>query len=313
MHDPARHSHGKTADRLAPGTETTMSANTQEQSLHIATLLMRPLIRLLVREGVGLAELVELSKRVYIEQAAAQLEDEGRRITDAALSTLTGVHRKDVKRIGAEAPLAQTERRRKSLLDAVMSLWSGDARFIDERGAPRALERRSTTREAGSETFEDLIEEVTKGVPPKALLDAWLQQGAVALDDAGRVRWAQPERAAGEELQSLTRSARIAADRMQAAWEKQAGGEAGHFLFSVRGEGLLDDDVERLHALVRRWGRRFSDRLNREVTLAQARGRRTGGAQRYSFGLQSYAEPVRLEAWQLDETASPRQAVAAQN
>lgn len=288
-----------------------MNANTQEQSLHIATLLMRPLIRLLVREGVGIADLVELAKRVYIEQAAAQLEGEGRRLTDAALSTLTGVHRKDVKRIGAEAPLAQTERRRKSLLDAVMSLWSGDARFIDERGAPRPLERRSTTREAAGETFEDLIEEVTKGVPPKALLDAWLQQGAVRLDEEGWVHWAKPERAAGEELQSLTRSARIAADRMQAAWEKLQRDDVGHFLFSVRGEGLLDEDVERMHGLVRRWGRRFADRLNREVTLAQARGRRSGGAQRYSFGLQSYAEPVRADAPLIDETTARRQAVAA--
>ncbi|MDH0864995.1 DUF6502 family protein [Mitsuaria sp. GD03876] len=288
-----------------------MNANTQEQSLHIATLLMRPLIRLLVREGVGVAELVELSKRVYIEQAAAQLEDEGRRLTDAALSTLTGVHRKDVKRIGAEAPLAQTERRRKSLLDAVMSLWSGDARFIDERGAPRPLERRSTARETARETFEDLIEEITKGVPPKALLDAWLQQGAVRLDDAGLVCWAKPERAAGEELQSLTRSARIAADRMQAAWEKLQHDDVGHFLFSVRGERLLDEDVERLHGLVRRWGRRFADRLNREVTLAQARGRKAGGAQRYSFGLQSYAEPVRPDAPLIDETTALRKAVAA--
>lgn len=288
-----------------------MNANTQEESLHIATLLMRPLIRLLVREGVGVAELVELSKRVYIEQAAAQLEDEGRRITDAALSTLTGVHRKDVKRIGVEAPLAQAERRRKSLLDGVMSLWSGDARFIDERGAPRPLERRSTTRVAEGETFEDLIEEITKGVPPKALLDAWLQQGAVRLDEAGRVCWGTPERAAGEELQSLTRSARIAADRMQAAWERMQGDETAHFLFSVRGDSLLDEDVGRMHALVRRWGRRFADRLNREVTLAQARGRKAGGTQRYSFGLQSYAEPVRPDARPIDATATPRKAVAA--
>lgn len=269
-------------------------ANSQAQSLHIATLLLRPLIRLLVREGVGLNELVELSKRVYVEQATVQLDQDGRRVTDAALSTLTGVHRKDVKRIGAEAPLAQTAKRRKSLLDAVISLWSGDARYIDERGAPRPLARRSLARESAQPTFEDLIEEVTKGVPPKALLDTWLQQGAVRLDDAGRVCWASPERAAGEELQSLTRSARTAADRMQAAWELQQPQAAkhppGHFLFAVRGESLLDDDVSRLHALVRRWGRRFSDRLNREVTLAQARGRDAGGRQRYSFGLHSYAE-----------------------
>lgn len=291
-----------------------MNASTQEQSLHIATLLMRPLIRLLVREGVGLNELVELSKRVYIEQAMVQLGEEGRRITDAALSTMTGVHRKDVKRIGTEAPVAPTERRRKSLLETVMALWSGDARFIDERGAPRALERRSTAREAERATFEDLIEEVSKGVPPKALLDAWLQQGAVRVDEDGLVRWGAPERAAGEELQSMMRSARIAADRMQASWERQHHEDSSHYLFSVRGEQLLDEDVGRLHGLVRRWGRRFSDRLNREVTLAQARGRRAEGTLRYSFGLQSYAEPAepgQLGEPVLDGGKTRRAAIAA--
>lgn len=263
----------------------------RDHVLHIATLLLRPLIRLMVREGVGLNDLVELSKRVYIEQAASALKDDGRRLTDAALSTLTGVHRKDVKRIGTEAPVASTERRRKSLLESVMALWSGDARFIDERGAPRPLERRRLLRDSTLPTFEDLIEEVSKGVPPKALLDAWLQQGAVRVDEQGLVHWGAPERAAGEELQSFTRSARVAADRLQAAWQRQQR-DVGHYLLSVRGEDLLDEDVTRLHGLVRRWGRRFSNRLNREVTLAQGRGRAAGGEQRYSFGLQSYAEPM---------------------
>jgi hypothetical protein len=59
---------------------------------------------------VGLNDLVELSKRIYVEQAQQQLRREGRRVTDAALSTLTGVHRKDVKRIVEAGPLAPSGR-----------------------------------------------------------------------------------------------------------------------------------------------------------------------------------------------------------
>jgi|GEM_PF-5417956 len=267
-----------------------MNPNPREQVLHIAALLMRPLVRLLTLHGVGLNDLVELAKRLYVEQAERQLQREGRRVTDAALSTMTGVHRKDVKRLVEAGPLALADRRKRSLLDSVMSLWSGDPRFIDERGAPRALERRSTVRETEQASFEDLIEEVTKGVPPKALLDSWLQQSAVRLDEQGRVCWAAPEQAAGEELQSLGRSARSAADRLEAAWAQTYGPDAGQWLFSVRGQGLLDEDVQALHRFVRRWGRRFGDRLNKSVTAAQARGLAQGGTQRYSFGVHSYAE-----------------------
>lgn len=278
-----------------------MSLNTQEQILQMATQLLRPLIRVAVREGVGLNDMAELLKRVYIEQAAQHLRADGLRLSDAALSTLTGVHRKDVKRIGSEAPLAQIEGRRKSLLTLVLELWSGDERFINERGAARPLERRSSVRPAEAGTFEDLIEEITKGVPPRALLDAWLAQGAVCLDEQGRVCWAAPERVAGEELQNLSSTAGIAADRMEAALDNQRpGSRADNYLQSIRGHGLLPDDVERLHAMARRWGARFGDRINHEVTLAQARGRSEGGCYRFSFGVQSYAAEGD-EVWQAEE------------
>ncbi|MFT7776704.1 DUF6502 family protein [Roseateles sp.] len=269
-----------------------MNSNSREQVLHIAALLMRPLIRLMTLHGIGLNDLVELAKRIYVEQAERQLQREGRRVTDAALSTMTGVHRKDVKRIVEAGPLPLADRRKRSLLDSVMSLWSGDPRFIDERGAPRVLERRSSVRETAQPSFEDLIEEVTKGVPPKALLDSWLQQHAVRLDEQGRVCWAAPEQATGEELQSLGRSALGAADRLEAAWAQTYGPYAGQWLFSVRGYGLLDEDVQALHRFVRRWGRRFGDRLNKSVTAAQARGLAQGGTQRYSFGVHSHAEAI---------------------
>lgn len=280
-----------------------MEMNTRDQALQIAATLLRPLIRLMIHWGVGINELVELSKRVYVEQAAEKLRLEGRKSSDAALSAMTGVHRKDVKRIGAEGPLAPTERRKRSLLASVMSVWSGDTRFLDRRGAPRPLSRRLAAHADDSQPgFEDLVEEVSKGHQPRALLEAWIGQGAVRLDDQGRVCWAQPEYVAGESLQQQGRSVRVAADRLEAAWRnlmrKAEDDTPKPFLFSVRAEGLLDEDVLDLHARVRRWGRSFGDRLNLAVTEAQERGRKQGGEQRYSFGLHSFAEP-----WPSEEQA----------
>jgi hypothetical protein len=271
-----------------------MNQGHEEQTLQIAATLLRPLVRLAVREGVQLGELSELMKRAYVEQAAEHLKNEQRRVTDAALSTLTGVHRKDVKRIGADAPLANFERPRKSLLSQVMELWSGDPRYITRHGEPRPLAKRSSGCAPGEESFEDLIQEVSKGVPPKALLDAWLEQGAVRLDEQGRVCRADPNRAADEQLHSFARSSGLAADRLDAAWAnlKAAPGGELHFLHSVTGKGLLPADVEALTRLVRRWGLRFAGLLNRQVTFAEARGRKGGGSMRFSVGLNSYAEKV---------------------
>ncbi|MCA0175031.1 MAG: DUF6502 family protein [Proteobacteria bacterium] len=271
-----------------------MSDTNKEQTLQMALDLLQPVLRLAVREGVLLTDMSELLKRAYIEQAVQHLNGEKRRVTDAAVSTLTGVHRKDVKRIGSEDPLAHFVRPGKSLVSRVMELWSGDPRYLTKSGSPRPLAKRSSGCAPGEESFEDLIQEVTKGVPPKALLDAWLAQGAVMLDDAGRVCRANPDRAAGEELQSYRRTVGIAADRMHAAWANfhtEAEGKP-HLLHSITGKGLLQDDVHELTALAKRCSSRYSGMLNRQVAYAEARGQQQGGTIRFSFGLQSYFEPV---------------------
>lgn len=276
-----------------------MSDTNQEQTLHLALSLLQPIIRLAVQEGVLLTDMSELLKRVYIEQAVNHLNGEQRRVTDAAVSTLTGVHRKDVKRIGSENPLTSFVRPGKSLLSQVMELWSGDPRYITRAGEPRPLEKRSSACPPGETSFEDLIQEVTKGVPPKALLDAWLEQGAVMLDAAGRVCRADPNRAAGEELQSFRRTAGIAADRLNAAWDNwQTGGTAGtrHLLHSVTGKNLLQGDVVELTGLAKRCSLRFSGILNRQVAFAEARGQQHGGTTRFSFGLHSYFAPEDRQA-----------------
>lgn len=271
-----------------------MSDTNKEQTLQMALDVLQPIIRLAVREGVLLTDLSELIKRAYIEQAVKHLNGEQRRVTDAAVSTLTGVHRKDVKRIGSEDPLAHFVRPGKSLISRVMELWSGDPRYLTKAGSPRPLAKRSSGCPPGEESFEDLIQEVTKGVPPKALLDAWLEQGAVMLDDAGRVCRANPDRAAGEELQSYRRTAGIAADRLSAAWDNLKADNASkpHLLHSITGKGLLPADVSELTGLAKHWSSRFSGLLNRRVAYAEARGQQQGGTMRFSFGLQSYFEPV---------------------
>jgi hypothetical protein len=272
-----------------------MTATTHKEVSRIAALLLRPLIRLLVHYGVGLSELVELVKHLYVEQATDKLAAERKRVTDASISVMTGLHRKDVRRI-SETPVETLEARvQPSLLTAVMELWTGDARFLDKRGAARPLKRRQLGKSAVASdeaTFEDLIEQVTKGVPPKALLDEWLRLGAVALDEGGAVRWAAPEYASGEELQQLRRSFRTAADRVEASWHNLFVTPKRHFLFSVRGKHILEEDALRLDEAARRWGRRFGDRMNVLTAAAEARGKAEGGDLRYSMAVQSYAEPM---------------------
>ena len=62
-------------------------------------LLLRPLVKLLVEQGVPFGELAEVLKGVYVDVALRDFPLEGKGPTDSRVTLLTGVHRKDVKRL----------------------------------------------------------------------------------------------------------------------------------------------------------------------------------------------------------------------
>ncbi len=67
--------------------------------LSAARRILRPLTRLLLANGVTLPAIQEILKSVLIEVAEEDFPVKGKVTTDSRISVLTGVHRKDVKRL----------------------------------------------------------------------------------------------------------------------------------------------------------------------------------------------------------------------
>ena len=57
--------------------------------------LMRPLIRILIRNGVAYGEFAEIAKEVYIDVAASDFKVPHRKMSQARISILTGLTRKE--------------------------------------------------------------------------------------------------------------------------------------------------------------------------------------------------------------------------
>ena len=271
--------------------------DTQSEIVHISTLVLRPLIRLLVHYGVNLQDFVEAVKRMYVEIAQERIKDDRERVTDSAISVMTGVHRKDVRRILEEFDGTRRRIRPPSVLGLVLQVWGGQSRFSTKRGAPRALRRRSLSQHAPSgdeATFEDLVAEVTKGIPPKALLDEWLRLGAVRLNSRGEVVYADPEFADGEEIGSLMRGMIVSSDRLTCSVENKTTGTKKRFVYSVRGSHMSDEDIKKVNALAERLSIQVSEKINVAVIAAEERGRATGkGSNRFSFGVHVLDEPMK--------------------
>ena len=140
---------------------------------------LRPLVRLALAKGVGFPQLAELMKELYVDVAARDFPVPGKAQTDSRLSLLTGIHRKDIKRL-RNLP-ADEERLPESvgLGMRLVNAWN-NAPFADDEGQPKPLPRLASR--GGDLSFEALVASVSKDIRARAVLDEWIRLGVVTVD-----------------------------------------------------------------------------------------------------------------------------------
>ena len=103
--------------------------------------LLRPLVRLFIRCGLTFPALSDLLRELYVNVAEYDFALSGKEQTDSRVSLLTGIHRKEVRRLrGAGAPGAARSRQRVAL--------EHDHRALDRRAGIHRRDRRSTAAAA---------------------------------------------------------------------------------------------------------------------------------------------------------------------
>jgi hypothetical protein len=147
--------------------------------------LLRPLVRVLVAEGITYPAFCAMLKHLFVAVAESDLTRAGDSVTTSRLTVMTGVHRKDVKRLrtaDADPPALSAMR---DVSSRALDQWCRDPNYHDDGGRPRSLARRDGAGNGPS--FDDLIEAVSTDVRPRTVLDEWVRQGLVHADDDGRI------------------------------------------------------------------------------------------------------------------------------
>ena len=142
--------------------------------------LLRPLVRLLVTHGITYPYLTELLKQVYVETAADEFSIGGKLPTDSRLTLLTGVHRKDIRRLLREPGPTPESPPGLTLGTQIVARWLGERAYCDAKGKPLALPR--TPRQGGTRSFAGLVEAVSTNVRPRSVLDELVRLGVVEVD-----------------------------------------------------------------------------------------------------------------------------------
>ena len=154
---------------------------TQAALAKAVIMLCKPLIRLLIEKGMTFPQFRELMKELYVEVADKHFSLDDNKPSDSRIFVLTGVHRKDVKRIRQQAESGSEQiTSSASLSGEIVARWSSMPDYLDDKGKPRQLLKNGKNNEAG---FEQLVSSVSKDVRPKVILEEWLRLNIVRLED----------------------------------------------------------------------------------------------------------------------------------
>lgn len=129
--------------------------------------ILKPVVRLLLRQGIGAGELADLCKAVYVEAAAEAYRQKSGRVNQSRVAIVTGLTRAEVKRLLASPRITQTRydwhRHRAT---RVLLGWHQDPDFLDRRGHPRQLPLRGKKA-----SFAALVRRYSGDMPVRAMLD----------------------------------------------------------------------------------------------------------------------------------------------
>ena len=117
------------------------------------TNILRPLVRLLLRNGIPYGTFSDIAKRVYVEVATEEFCIPGRKQSKSRVSILTGLSRKEVLRVRRlPAPEDLGAGARYNRAARVIAGWVRDRRFRDDAGNPAEL-----AFEGGAASFGKLV------------------------------------------------------------------------------------------------------------------------------------------------------------
>lgn len=259
----------------------------------LATLV--PLARWLVRNGVHYASFAPALKGVFIEAARRELHDADAKVTDSAISVLSGVHRRDIRE-ATRTPITEPAPKSPSVASQVFTRWVTDRALRDAKGRPLVL-----PKSGSAPSFDSLAREMSSDVHPRTLLAEMLRLGLIEPEgDAVRLctRAFLPQQGLAESAAMFSSNV---ADHMAAAVHNLAQDPAagdGRFLEqSVFGSGLTPASIQALGETARAlWAQAF-EQIVREATQRYEGDRARPDAQmRMRFGVYYYAEPQAARA-----------------
>lgn len=162
-----------------------MIAETSKNQLLIANALkrvFRPFVKLMLTNNLTYTFAIDVLKTLFVEVVDEDFTIDNKRQTDSRISLMSGVHRKDVKRLRELHPdVEDVMPGNVSLGSQLIAMWNANPAFVDADGLPKPLPRFASDNADAS--FESMVRSLSTDIHPRAVLDEWLRLGVARLDE----------------------------------------------------------------------------------------------------------------------------------
>ena len=151
-----------------------MQTDLKSQVLDAFLVVLRPVIRILLRYGVGYREFQEVVKTAYVDVASSDFGIRGRPTNISRVAVMTGLTRKEVRRLRDKISLGEMVKVKSTPLEDVLHHWHAEAEFTTTSGQPRTL---PFSGDSGS--FTSLVRRFGGDIPAGAMRTEMKRVGAV--------------------------------------------------------------------------------------------------------------------------------------
>lgn len=147
--------------------------------------ILAPIARLMLRNGITYREFCQVSKEVFVEAASKEYGIRGRDTNISRVAVLTGIDRKEVKRVKdslQDASLVQQVQQKQDRITRVLSAWHLDSRFTGDSGTPLVLDF-----DHPEKSFKLLTQQYAGDVPARAFLKEMIRVGVAEVNHEDQV------------------------------------------------------------------------------------------------------------------------------
>jgi hypothetical protein len=266
-----------------------MSENFKATLLSAFKPLMRPLIRILVRNGVSFGEFSELLKTVFVESAQDVLQLPDSRQSVSRIAITTGLTRLEVSRLLTQSDEeAEALVGRLSRVGRLLTGWHQDSDFTGPYGIPYEVQFDGVP---GRRSFTELVRRYTPDVPADEMLDELKRIGAVL--DLGNgyirvlIRSYIPSAADPAKFHAMS----VAFTDLAKTLDQNLRPDEDHKLFERRvwaPNGITQSDALDFDAYVKDRGQQFLESLDDWLSTRETEAMKNGTEHRVKLGVAMY-------------------------